>query len=289
MLLGESVFSSISAASSNDLLVSSVATATAAANNKALVDDPLEDLFRSAFGESSNQNEQHLEVEPRASSVPSASIAGTLSPLEVHASVMDSIFDPSTALSSNSPMLELTSEMPTWEPLFQQSSDQNDQQIGADTDAELLALLGEPASVSTSASPASVKSEPVDYVGTETRSKSVPGKRSHSDPSVSSPSHPDSSAKKTKLDKFGCVAYTRKQRNIPLSPVVPQGHDLTSLKRAKNTEAARRSRARKMKRMVQLEDKCENLVKENENLRAEVENLKQQLLQQQQPSFTLNP
>lgn len=80
-----------------------------------------------------------------------------------------------------------------------------------------------------------------------------------------------------KKDKLGCTKYTRKQRSIALQPVVPASSDVVSVKRARNTEAARRSRARKMERMVQLEDKCESLLQENEDLKSEVAKLKAML------------
>lgn len=50
--------------------------------------------------------------------------------------------------------------------------------------------------------------------------------------------------------------------------------DSAALKRAKNTEAARRSRARKMERMAQLEEKVEDLMNENSKMCDEVERLK---------------
>ncbi|OBA28350.1 Gcn4 basic Domain, leucine zipper complexed with AtfCREB site Dna, partial [Hanseniaspora valbyensis NRRL Y-1626] len=43
--------------------------------------------------------------------------------------------------------------------------------------------------------------------------------------------------------------------------------DPVEAKRAKNTEAARRSRARKMQRMNELEDRVSQLLKENELLK----------------------
>ncbi|KAG0675884.1 hypothetical protein C6P40_001421 [Pichia californica] len=86
-----------------------------------------------------------------------------------------------------------------------------------------------------------------------------------------------SSNESFKKDKLGCTPYTRKQRSTPLPPVVPKSEDVASVKRARNTEAARRSRARKMERMSQLEDKCEDLIKENEDLKAQVAALKKLL------------
>lgn len=103
-------------------------------------------------------------------------------------------------------------------------------------------------------------------------SSTVSCKRSYSTADLS-PS-PDSGNTK---DKLGCTPYTRKQRSNPLPPVVPKGEDIQSMKRARNTEAARRSRARKMERMTQLEDKCEILLKENNDLKSQIENLKKLL------------
>lgn len=94
-------------------------------------------------------------------------------------------------------------------------------------------------------------------------------KRSYSTADLDSNSTSSSSK-----DKLGCTPYTRKQRNAPLPPVIPKGEDLASMKRARNTEAARRSRARKMERMAQLEEKCEGLLQENDSLKKQVETLK---------------
>lgn len=83
--------------------------------------------------------------------------------------------------------------------------------------------------------------------------------------------------KKTKKDKLGCTPYTRKQRSQPLEPIIPKSSDVASVKRARNTEAARRSRARKMERMTQLESKCEDLIQENDSLKNEIIALKKLL------------
>ncbi|ODQ78550.1 hypothetical protein BABINDRAFT_25171, partial [Babjeviella inositovora NRRL Y-12698] len=50
--------------------------------------------------------------------------------------------------------------------------------------------------------------------------------------------------------------------------------DPVALKRARNTEAARRSRARKMEKMSVLEDKCDDLNAKNEWLEKELLRLK---------------
>lgn len=78
-----------------------------------------------------------------------------------------------------------------------------------------------------------------------------------------------------KLDELGFTMYKRKPRTMPLKPVeIPEDGDDLSAKRAKNTEAARRSRARKLERMSQLEDRVRELLDENESLKAEIARLK---------------
>ncbi|CCK72710.1 amino acid starvation-responsive transcription factor GCN4 KNAG_0L00890 [Huiozyma naganishii CBS 8797] len=80
-----------------------------------------------------------------------------------------------------------------------------------------------------------------------------------------------------KKDHLGVVAYHRKSRCTPLTPVIPHSGDPVSLKRARNTEAARRSRARKLQRMNELEDKVEDLLKRNGSLENEVARLRRLL------------
>lgn len=77
-----------------------------------------------------------------------------------------------------------------------------------------------------------------------------------------------------KIDELGLTAYSRKPRLNPLKPVEVDGNDETAAKRAKNTEAARRSRARRVERMGQLEDRVGELMDINEKLEAEVARLK---------------
>lgn len=93
---------------------------------------------------------------------------------------------------------------------------------------------------------------------------------------VGSPVSPSlSSVKKDeKVDHLGVVVYNRKKRSQALTPVIPESDDPASLKRAKNTEAARRSRARKLQRMNQLETKVEELLKKNNELENEVRRLR---------------
>lgn len=78
-----------------------------------------------------------------------------------------------------------------------------------------------------------------------------------------------------KKDSLGITVYNRKPRSTPLQPIVIEDdNDAVAVKRARNTEAARRSRARKMERMVQLEERVEELVKKNTELEEEIARLK---------------
>ncbi|KAG7829315.1 hypothetical protein KL943_005328 [Ogataea angusta] len=171
----------------------------------------------------------------------------TISPFEIHSSVIDSIFEDPDAQAV--PMFEPREDSSSWEPLFKEEDDLI--QTAQPTPAMKEEIL-----------PKTVVTSPL----TDTE---------ESRRSVSCTSEASTSPKK---DRFGCTPYTRKKRSLPLEPVVPEGADAIAIKRAKNTEAARRSRARKMERMSQLEDKCESLMQENESLRLEVARL-QSLLQ----------
>ncbi|CAH6720349.1 general control transcription factor Gcn4p [[Candida] jaroonii] len=77
-----------------------------------------------------------------------------------------------------------------------------------------------------------------------------------------------------KIDHLGLIKYNKKQRSAPLEPIKVKSNDPVLMKRAKNTEAARRSRARKMERMKQLEDKVEDLINANDSLSSELSRLK---------------
>lgn len=81
-------------------------------------------------------------------------------------------------------------------------------------------------------------------------------------------------SRKRKTDHLGCVKYSKKSRSQPLEPVKSNSDDPILLKRAKNTEAARRSRARKMERMSQLEDRVEELLGFNQDLSSELDRLR---------------
>ncbi|CCE65424.1 hypothetical protein TPHA_0L00680 [Tetrapisispora phaffii CBS 4417] len=91
--------------------------------------------------------------------------------------------------------------------------------------------------------------------------------------SLNKVSKPTSTSLNSKVDHLGIVSYNRKQRAAPLTPIIPESDDPVSVKRARNTEAARRSRARKVERMNQLEDKVEQLLLRNAELEEEVKRL----------------
>lgn len=116
-----------------------------------------------------------------------------------------------------------------------------------------------PASTSTTASSTPAESP-----------KSLKRKRREASPTESS---------EYKKDAMGITVYNRKPRSMPLGPVVAESDDNVSVKRARNTEAARRSRARKLERMSQLEAKVAELMAlncslEQENSELKTENLR---------------
>ncbi|KAF5103794.1 hypothetical protein D0Z03_000052 [Geotrichum reessii] len=81
-----------------------------------------------------------------------------------------------------------------------------------------------------------------------------------------------------KKDALGITAYSRKPRSAPLAPiVVDESCDTVQAKRARNTAAARRSRARKLERMTQLEEKVAELLALNSSLESENLQLKTDL------------
>ncbi|KAG7692861.1 hypothetical protein KL930_004207 [Ogataea haglerorum] len=168
----------------------------------------------------------------------------TISPFEIHSSVIDSIFEDPDAQAA--PMLESREDSSSWEPLFKEEDD-------------LIQIAVQPTpAVKEETLPKALVTSPLTDMEESRRSVSCTSETSFS----------------PKKDRFGCTPYTRKKRSLPLEPVVPEGADAAAIKRAKNTEAARRSRARKMERMSQLEDKCESLMQENESLKLEVARLK---------------
>lgn len=85
----------------------------------------------------------------------------------------------------------------------------------------------------------------------------------------------ESSEEVYKKDSLGITAYNRKPRSAPLVPIIiDEDGDTVQAKRARNTAAARRSRARKLERMSQLEEKVEELLALNKSLQGENSQLK---------------
>jgi general control protein GCN4 len=163
---------------------------------------------------------------------------GTVTPLQLHSSIVESVFTPSIA--GTSPMFEETElDSKDWKSLFEPSELEIPQPVED-----------------------SVESSPLMY-----------------DEPVQGTKRSASEADLDPLDHLGVTAYNRKQRAIPLTPIIIDNGDPVAAKRARNTEAARRSRARKMERMNQLEDKVEELKFKNDELEKEVLRLRALLAQ----------
>lgn len=176
---------------------------------------------------------------------------GTVSPLEIHSSLIESVFD--TPELDNSPMFEeevdLDKESKSWSSLFSEAD--------LDFSAELSLTSDRKRSFAQVE-----ESKETQQVVTPLATPILDLK-------------PLAKLRKTSsTDHLGVVAYNRKQRSAPLSPIVNDESDPIASKRARNTEAARRSRARKMERMSQLESKVEDLLQKNTDLQLEVERLR---------------
>ncbi|CDK24508.1 unnamed protein product [Kuraishia capsulata CBS 1993] len=175
------------------------------------------------------------------------SSAATVSPLEIHASTIDSVFD-SALMPDEAPMFASSEpDADSWESLFG-TEHLEPGPVEVDEKPEIVTEIKHE-TVSPLPTPKPVSVSISDY-----------SKRS------SSPAEG--------VDSLGCVTYNRKRRSTPLETLETDCGDSVAVKRARNTEAARRSRARKMERMSQLEDKCEELVARNSALEAEVARLR---------------
>ncbi|KAH3672786.1 hypothetical protein WICMUC_004008 [Wickerhamomyces mucosus] len=169
---------------------------------------------------------------------------GTITPQELHSSIVESIFSES---NNSTPMFEdVEFDNTNWKSLF-------------DPSELVLPIVSQKRSSSDAEFSDSIDSK---------RSMSLP---IASQVEISTPKHDD--------DDSSLISYNRKQRTQPLSPIVIDSDDPIAQKRARNTEAARRSRARKMERMTQLEDKVDALSKRNEELEDEVLKLRALLAQ----------
>uniref|UniRef100_A0A060T7H6 ARAD1C28270p n=1 Tax=Blastobotrys adeninivorans TaxID=409370 RepID=A0A060T7H6_BLAAD len=158
----------------------------------------------------------------------------------------------------------------SWDSLFQESAPANMEPI-----APKGIKAEQPIPVqSRSVSPSEpmIKPEPASPFTNVEEFGSKKRKRSSVDSVDSAASSPIFNEKK---DELGITVYSRKPRSTPLTPVVVEDDaDSVAVKRARNTEAARRSRARKMERMSQLEAKVKELLLRNEELEKLVEQLR---------------
>lgn len=191
---------------------------------------------------------------------------GTVTPLQLHSSIVESIFSPS--IENSSPMfedVELDSE--NWTSLFEPS------------ELEVPAISVKQESVEIPAVVATTTSESRESSATPQPTFKRSSSEAELDVSSSRSSSKRRSVSPDGKDHLGVVAYNRKQRTAPLSPIVVESDDPIAQKRARNTEAARRSRARKMDRMNQLEEKVESLSSRNQELEDEVARLRAMLAQ----------
>ncbi|SCU94569.1 LAME_0F07976g1_1 [Lachancea meyersii CBS 8951] len=165
-------------------------------------------------------------------------------------------------------------------PLFGLESVQSDPQTWESLfDDDISVSVTDPASVQPSDAVDAVSSEPaVSQTSTAIDQRSFLPTPVIEDAKIPATMKSASSSgmvqKPSSLDRMGFVPYTRKNRVAPLTPIIPESDDPVALKRAKNTEAARRSRARKLQRMSQLEIKVEELLKKNTELEQEVATLR---------------
>lgn len=201
---------------------------------------------------------------------------GTMSPAEMHSAV-NSIFNPAT-MEASPIFKEFEDDVNELEPLFAA----NEMEVCAppledhsksNSFSEIttpIEGLPDPEPFLKSGSKVSIAHSP-----NFTTSPSLT-KRSSSAASFGELPSKRSTSKVSdaRKDADGIVAYNRKQRVLPLSPIVVDSDDPVVQKRARNTEAARRSRARKMQRMNQLENKVDALKQENTALQQEVRRLK---------------
>ncbi|CAI4416691.1 BDN_1c_G0014380.mRNA.1.CDS.1 [Saccharomyces cerevisiae] len=204
---------------------------------------------------------------PQTATAPDAK---TVLPIpELDAAVVESFFSSST---DSTPMFEyenLEDNSKEWTSLF-------DNDIPVTTDDVSLADKAIESTEEVSLVPSNLEVSTTSFLPTPVLedAKLTQTRKVKKPNSVVKKSHHVGKDDESRLDHLGVVAYNRKQRSIPLSPIVPESSDPAALKRARNTEAARRSRARKLQRMKQLEDKVEELLSKNYRLENEVARLK---------------
>lgn len=221
----------------------------------------------------------HLPASSRSCPSGSLLVDSNESPILVHTDVLDSVF--STNLDDNDNFLNDT-------PMFDELDFIMDGNKVNSKD-DWVSLFKDEVAVHTAPSPnkeedlgdlfADDFKETFEFVPATKTSKQLetPVTPAILTPVISQEILPSSSknrVSKKKVDHLGCVSYSKKSRAQPLRPVEMDSEDPLSLKRARNTEAARRSRARKMERMSQLECKVEELLESKQALADEVLRLK---------------
>lgn len=231
--------------------------------------------------ESIDQLSCHLPTEGAASR--SMVMRDDTSPMLVHSEVLESVF--STTLEGHEDMLGNTpmfdeldfimdgskvNSKEDWVSLFKEEPASAESAIVTEKDEDLEDLFADD------------MRETFDFVPAAKPAKQLetPATPSLQTPVMASVLPADSKhrvSKKTKVDHLGCVSYSKKQRSQPLKPILMPSEDPAAMKRARNTEAARRSRARKMERMSQLEAKVEDLLESKNALADEVARLKELL------------
>lgn len=202
------------------------------------------------------------------------------SPIEIHSEVLESVFsttlEDKDQLFTDTPMFEeldfildgtKVNSKEDWVSLFKDDTSAEANPSYTEKDDVLDDLFGDDFKESLDFAPALNKAEAKQLETPMT-------------PMLSTPHMADDSAlKKRRVDHMGCVTLAKKQRSQPLKPLAIENGDPVAMKRARNTEAARRSRARKMERMSQLETKVDELVQDKNELMDEVSRLKRLLAQ----------
>ncbi|ODV66447.1 hypothetical protein HYPBUDRAFT_153288 [Hyphopichia burtonii NRRL Y-1933] len=205
---------------------------------------------------------------------------GATSPFNIHSDVLDSVFSTSLEdrdqFQDHTPMFDeldfiidgsKVNSKDDWVSLFgdhQNNGEDLSSTIVKDEDLDEVLFMEPPQTTTTQSSPESFDSTPImDDVSQSTKASSIKSNR------ISKP--------KKKVDHLGVTAFAKKQKAQDLDPIAIDSSDPAALKRAKNTEAARRSRARKMERMSQLEKKVEDLLNDKTSLENEVIRLRELL------------
>lgn len=216
------------------------------------------------------------------------------SPILVHTDVLDSVFsttlDQNDQLISHTPMFDeldfiidgnKVNLKDDWVSLFRDEPtagavDETETPAAAGREEDLGDLFADEIAEPVFAVPEAPVNKQLETPMTPALATPVLDKR-RSSSTVSIPSA--SKVSKRRIDHLGCTSYSKKQRSQPLKPVEMDSQDPAALKRARNTEAARRLRARKMERMSQLEEKVEELMREKQDLASEVIRLRELLIE----------